>query len=61
MNARQMSRKCAAIGATLLGAGVSPDRARLVVLGFGCGDRLLDILKRQLQLVRIELLELRPN
>ena len=51
-----MSRKRTAIDPTLLGAGASPDRVSLVVLGLGGGNRLLDILKRQMQLVRIELL-----
>jgi hypothetical protein len=51
-----MSRKRTAIDPTLLGAGASPDRVSLVVVGLGGGNRLLDILKRQMQLVRIELL-----
>jgi hypothetical protein len=56
MHARQMSGKRATVGATLLGTGASPFRVPLVVVGFGRGDGLLDVLKRQMQLVRIELL-----
>jgi hypothetical protein len=46
MQVRQMGRKRAAIGATLLGASGRPDRVSLVVIGFGGGNGLLDILKR---------------
>jgi hypothetical protein len=56
MNARQMSGKRTAIEPTLLSASTRPDRVSLVVVGLGGGNRLLDILKRQMQLVRIELL-----
>jgi len=41
-----MGRKRAAIGATLLGAGSRPDRVAFVVIGFGGGNGLLDVLKR---------------
>ena len=56
MNARQMGGKRATIGAALLGTLARPHQVMLVVGGFGCRNGLLDILKRQLQLVRIELL-----
>ena len=56
MNARQMSGKRTAIEPTLLGASTRPDRVSLVVVGLGGGNRLLDILKREMQLVRIKLL-----
>jgi hypothetical protein len=56
MNARQMSRKRATIGAALIGASASRRLIPFVVVGFAGRDRLLDILKRQAELVRIELL-----
>jgi hypothetical protein len=56
MNARQIDRKCAATGAALLGAGAGTYRILLVVGGFGGRNGLLDILKRQSELVRIEFL-----
>jgi hypothetical protein len=56
MNARQMGGKRATIGAALLGTLARPHWVMLVVGGFGYRNGLLDILKRQLQLVLIELL-----
>jgi hypothetical protein len=56
MNARQMSGKRTAIEPTLVGASPRPARVSLVVVGLGGGNRLLDILKREMQLVRIKLL-----
>jgi hypothetical protein len=56
MNARQMGGKRATSGAVLLGMLARPHWVMLVVGGFGCRNGLLNILKRQLQLVRIELL-----
>jgi hypothetical protein len=56
MQARQMGGKRATIGAALSGAGASVRLILLVVGGFASGDGLLDILKRQGELVRIELL-----
>ena len=51
-----MGGKRATIGAALSGAGASVRLILLVVVGFAGGDGLLDILKRQGKLVRIELL-----
>ena len=56
MDARQMSRKRAAIGAASGGARLGCRLVPLVVGGFARRDGLLDILKRQAELVRIELL-----
>jgi len=56
MNARQMGGQRATIGAALLGTLARRDWVMLVVGGFGCRNGLLDVLKRQLQLVPIELL-----
>jgi hypothetical protein len=56
IDARQMRRKCAAIGPTLLGTRASSNRVVLVLVRRDDGDGLLDILKCQMQLVRIELL-----
>ena len=56
MHARQMGGKRAAIGAALCGAGASFRLILLVVDGLARGDGLLDILERQGDLVRIELL-----
>ena len=56
MHARQMGGKRAAMGATLLGASASVRLILLVVGGLARGDGLLDILKRQGELIRIELL-----
>ena len=56
MLARQMGGKRAAIDAPLLGTGACSRRVSLVVIGFGGRDGLLDILERQSELVRIELL-----
>jgi hypothetical protein len=56
MDARQVGGKRAAVGATLRCSSGRPDRISLVVVGLGGGNGLLDILKRQMQLVRIELL-----
>ena len=53
---RQMTRQRAAIGSTLFGAHLCGYRVLLVVVGFALGNRLLDILKCQEQLVGIELL-----
>jgi len=56
MHARQMGGKGATVGAALLGALARRRRVPLVVGRFGGRNRLLDILKRQRELVRIELL-----
>ena len=56
MNARQMGGKRAAIGAALFGASASRRLILFVVVGLAGRDGLLDILKRQGELVRIELL-----
>lgn len=56
MDARQVGGKCAAVGATLRCSSCRPDRISLVVASLGDGNGLLDIFKRQMQLVRIELL-----
>jgi hypothetical protein len=56
MHARQMGGKCAAIGATLLGASAGTGLVLLVVLGLAAGDGLLDVLERQSELLGIELL-----
>jgi hypothetical protein len=42
----QVRRKRAAIGATFLGASGRSDRVSPVVIGFGGGNGLLDVLKR---------------
>ena len=51
-----MGGKRAAIGAALLGARARADRVLLVVVGLVAGNGLLDVLERQKQLLRIELL-----
>ena len=51
-----MTRQRAAIGSTLFGAHLCGYRVLLVVVGFALGNRLLDILECQEQLVGIELL-----
>ena len=56
MHARQMGGKRAALGAALFGASASALLILLVVGGFDRGDGLLDILERQGELVRVELL-----
>ena len=56
MNPRQMGRKRAAIGAALVGASASRRLILFVVGGFAGRNGLLDILKRQAELVWIELL-----
>jgi hypothetical protein len=56
MDARQMSGKRPAVDSTPLSVSASPSRVSLVVVSLAGGNRLLDILKRQMQLVRIELL-----
>jgi hypothetical protein len=56
MDARQMSRKRAAIGAAPGGARLGCRLVLLVVGRFARRDGLFDILKRQAELVRIELL-----
>jgi hypothetical protein len=56
MHARQMGGKRAAVGPTLLRAGASALLILLVVGGLACGDGLLDILERQGELVRVQLL-----
>jgi hypothetical protein len=64
VHARQIAGKRAAIGAALLGALARPRRVLLVVVGFGRRNGLLDILERQIELIRVELLrapaKLRP-
>lgn len=52
----QMGGKRTAIGPALVGAYLGGRRVLLVVGGFGRRDGLLDILERQSELVRIELL-----
>ena len=56
MHARQMGGKRAALGPALFRAGASALLILLVVGGLARGDGLLDILERQGELVRIELL-----
>jgi hypothetical protein len=51
-----MRGKRAAIGAALLGTPASPRRVLLVLGGLLAGNRLLDILECQQQLLGIELL-----
>ena len=51
-----MSGKRPAVDSTPLSVSASPSRVSLVVVSLAGGNRLLDILKRQMQLVRIELL-----
>jgi len=56
MDARQMSGKRPAVDSAPLSVSASPSRVSLVVVSLAGGNRLPDILKRQMQLVRIELL-----
>ena len=51
-----MSGKRPAVDSAPLSVSASPSRVSLVVVSLAGGNRLLDILKRQMQLVRIELL-----
>jgi hypothetical protein len=53
---RQMGRKCAAIGASLISALACTRKVLLVLGRLVAGDGLLDVLNRQLQLLGIELL-----
>ena len=56
MNARQMNGKRTTIGAAFIGTLACPHRVMFVGGGFSCRNGLLDILERQLHLVRIEFL-----
>jgi len=56
MNARQMEGKRTAIGAALPGTGARRHWVSFVGIGFDRRNGLLDILKRQRELIRIELL-----
>jgi len=56
MHARQMGGKRAALGPSLFRAGASALFILLVVGGLARCDGLLDILERQSELVRVELL-----
>jgi hypothetical protein len=51
----------AATGPARLGAGALECRIGLLLLGLGCGDGLLDILQREIELVGIELLRTRAE
>ena len=56
MHPRQVSRKRTAIDAALGGTSTCGNWILLVVLGLAARNRLLDILERQIELIRIELL-----
>lgn len=51
-----MRRKRAAVGAALIGASATRHLIPFIIVGFVGRDGLLDILKREGELVRIELL-----
>jgi hypothetical protein len=54
MNARQMGGKRTAIDTALVGTCARGRRVSLVVGGFGGRNGLLDILERQMKLLRVE-------
>jgi hypothetical protein len=56
VDVRQMGRKCASIGASLVSALACARRVLLVLSRLVGGNGLLDVLDRQQQLLRIELL-----
>jgi hypothetical protein len=56
MHPRQVNRERTAINAALGGTGARGNRILLVVLGLAARNRLLDVLERQIELIRIELL-----
>ena len=64
MQARQVAGKRTAIDAALGGTGARGDWILPVVIHLVARNRLLDVLKRQIELIRVELLrapaELRP-
>ena len=53
---RQMLRQRSAAGPPRLGTGALERRIGLLLLGFGFGDSLFDILQREIELVGAELL-----